>query len=99
GRRLPARVVLRVDLGVLGPLLGELVLGEAGIHGARLDAGVAVDALVGVDVELLDPLVVGLVGGRMDAVDRAYLDAGVVLLSDAGLGDDVSQPGSLSSLR
>ena len=49
-----AGVVLGVDRRVLRPLLGELVLGEAGVDRARLDAGVAVDALVGVDVELLD---------------------------------------------
>src|SRR5581483_6927022 len=84
-------VVLRADLGVLRPLLGELVLREAGVHGARLDAGVAVDALVRIDVELLDVVVVGLVRRRMDAVDGADLYAGVVLLADAGLRDDVCQ--------
>ena len=52
--RLLAGEVLGVDRRVLRPLLGELVLGEAGVDRARLDAGVAVDALVGVDVELLD---------------------------------------------
>src|SRR4051794_2060329 len=38
-------VVLRVALREAGPLVGQLVLGEAGVHGAGLDAGVAVDAL------------------------------------------------------
>jgi hypothetical protein len=79
------------------PLLGELVLGEAGVDGARLDAGVAVDALVGIDEELLLRLVVGLVRGRVDAVDRADLDARVVLLADAGFRDDVGQCGSFDS--
>ena len=32
---------------------GELVLGEAGVDRAGLDAGIAVDALVGIDEELL----------------------------------------------
>src|SRR3954465_7619303 len=81
--------VLRVDLAEALPLVGHLVLGEARVDRARLDAGVAVDALLRVDVELLDGVVVGLVRSRMDAVDRADLGAGVVLLSDAGLGDDV----------
>ena len=89
--------VLRVDLGVLRPLGRELVLGEAGVHRAGLDAGVAVDALVGVDEELLWRVVVGLVGGRVDAVDGADLDAGVVLLPDAGLRDDVCHLSSLSA--
>src|SRR5437588_4479085 len=82
-------VVLRVRLRVLLPLVRELVLREAGIDRAGLDAGVAVDALVGVDVEHLDGVVVGLVRGRVDAVDRADLDTRVVLGPDAGLCDYV----------
>src|SRR5204863_5263005 len=83
------RVVLGVDLDVLRPLVRELVLGEAGVNRARLDAGVAVDALVGIDEKLLDVLVVRLVGRRVDAVNGTDLDARIVLLPDAGLGDDV----------
>src|SRR5262249_61809188 len=82
------REVLRVDQRELLPLLGQLILCEARVHRARLDARVAVDALLRVDVELLDVVVVGLVGRRVNAVDRADLDAGVVLLPDARLGDD-----------
>src|SRR3954447_16893050 len=81
--------VLGVLLDERLPLVGDLVLGEAGVDRAGLDAGVAVDALLRVDVELLDVVVVGLVGRRVDAVDRTDLDARVVLLPDAGLGDDV----------
>src|SRR4051794_24093135 len=86
-----ALVVVQVDLGVLRPLLGELVLGEAGVHRAGFDAGVAVDALIRIDEELLDGVVVGLVGRRVDAVDGADLYAGIVLLADARLCDDVCQ--------
>src|SRR4051812_20048971 len=85
----PRRVVLGVDLREALPLVGQLVLGEARVHGARLDARVAVDALLRVDVELLDAVVVGLVRRRVDAVHRAHLDAGVVLGADAGLRDHV----------
>ena len=42
-----------VDLGEARPLVGQLVLGEAGVHRAGLDARVAVDALVRIDEELL----------------------------------------------
>ena len=92
-------VVVGVDLDVLRPLLRELVLGEAGVHRAGLDAGVAVDALLRVDVEHLDLVVVGLVGSRVDAVDRAHLDARVVLLADARLCDYVSHLAGCSSFR
>src|SRR4051812_13459514 len=44
GLRSARGVVLRVDLGEALPLLGQLVLGEAGVHRAGLDAGIAVDA-------------------------------------------------------
>src|SRR5262245_22153240 len=51
-RRSAPLVIVGVDLSVLLPLVWELVLGEAGVDGARLDARVAVDALLGIDVEL-----------------------------------------------
>src|SRR5215204_7216699 len=81
--------VVGVYLDEALPLVRELVLREAGVHGAGLHAGVAVDALLRVDVEHLDLVVVGLVGGGMDAIDGTDLHAGVVLGVDAGLGDDV----------
>ena len=93
GARSAARVVLRVDLREPLPLVGQLVLGEARVDRAGLDAGVAVDALLGVDEELIDLVVVGLVRRRVDAVDGADLDTGVVLHSDAGLGDHVGHGG------
>src|SRR6476620_4286247 len=81
--------VVRVDLRVLLPLVGQLVLGEARIDRAGLHAGVAVDALLGIDVEHLGSVIAGLVGRRVDAVHGAHLDAGVVLGADARLGDHV----------
>src|SRR4026209_1082404 len=90
-RSLRVLEVVRVDLRVPLPLVGQLVLGKAGVHRAGLDTGVAVDALLGIDVEHLDLVVIRLVRGRMDAIDRAYLDAGVVLGSDAGFSDHVGR--------
>src|SRR5690349_3822379 len=81
--------MVRVDLGEVRPLLGQLVLREDRVDGASLDARVAVDALLGVDVEHLDAVVVGIVGRRVDAVHGADLDARVVLDADARLGDHV----------
>src|SRR5207247_9942829 len=78
---------LGVQLDGLLPVVRQLVLGEASVNRARLDAGIAVDALIGVDEEHLARVVVGLLGGRMDAVDRTHLDARVVLGPDARLCD------------
>ena len=49
--------------------------GRDRVHRAGLDAGVAVDALIGVDVEHLRRVVVRLLGRGMNAVDRADLHA------------------------
>src|SRR2546425_7660615 len=59
----------------------RLVLGEDRLHRAHGLAGSAVDALVGVDEELVRPLV--------DAINWADLDAGLVLDVDARLDDHV----------
>src|SRR5262249_3335224 len=75
--------VVVVERRIVRPLLGDVLLGEDRLDRTRIDAGAAVDALVGIDVE--HPILVG----PDDAVDRAFLDAGLVLHVDAGLGDDV----------
>src|SRR6266849_9286047 len=62
-------------------LFRRLVLGEDRLHRAHRLAGPAVDTLVGVDEELVRPLI--------DAVHRADLDAGLVLDVDARLDDHV----------
>src|SRR5918996_8320 len=62
-------------------LFRRLVLDEDRLHRAHRLAGPAVDTLVGVDEELVRPLI--------DAVHRADLDAGLVLDVDARLDDHV----------
>src|SRR5439155_25601714 len=78
---------LRVQLQRVRELLGSRRLGEDRVHRARLHAGIAVDADLGIDVQLFGCLEVGVARLRMDAVDRTDLDAGVVL--DAATGDYV----------
>src|SRR5215207_4225414 len=72
---------LGVGLGVVLPLLGDVVLVEDRLDRADRLTGSAVDALVGVDVE--HPLAL------VDAVDRTLLDTRQVLQIDAGLRDGV----------
>src|SRR5215211_2522272 len=78
-------------------LLGNIEVGEDRVHRARLDAGVAVDADLGIDVELLSGLEVRRPRPRMDAIHRADLDARVVL--DAAAGDDVGHCQQATNLR
>ena len=84
-----AGVVRGVAAGVGEPLVGELVFGEHCVHRTAFDARVAVDALLGVDEELLGISEPGLVRCRVDAVDGTDLDAGCVLGADARLCDHV----------
>src|SRR5687768_16269008 len=87
--------VIRVGHRKAGPFPGELLFGENRVNGAGLDARVAVDALVGIDIELLCGVVARLVRRGMDAVDRAHLDAGVVLDANAWFGDHIGHGSSL----
>src|SRR5271168_42105 len=82
--------VVGVDWGVAGPLFRQVFEGEDGGYGADGDAGAAVDAFDGIDVELLFGVVAGLVFARVDAVHRADVDAGGIFCADARLGDYVS---------
>src|SRR3989304_2879303 len=90
-------VVLGVDLDERAPFVGELFLGKDGGDRADRLARAAVDAGLGVDIELLRSLESLFVLRGMDAVHGTNLDAGGVLRADAGLGDDVGHL-SLSSL-
>src|SRR5216683_1824019 len=76
--------IVGVDLDVFAPLLGHLVLGEDGVHGARIDAGAAVDALIGID-EIHVRCVVSV-----NTVDGAYLDARGIFDPYTRLNDDIS---------
>src|SRR5687768_1785477 len=93
GGRLDPRIVLEellVELDEALPLIGRLVFREDRLDRAHGLARAAVDALVGVDEELVLAFV--------DAIDRAYLDAGLVLDADARLGDHIRHWGLPISL-
>src|SRR5918912_2879595 len=71
-------------------LLGDLVLGVDGLDRALRLASAAVYALLGVDHEVVTPVV--------DAVHRTDLDTGLVLGPYARLRDDIGHVKSLLSL-
>jgi len=68
---------------------GYIVFRENSIYRAFRLARAAVDALVGVDEELESRFKTGLVFTRVNAVNRANVDAGSVLNVDAWLGDHI----------
>src|SRR5882724_7478039 len=83
--RRPRRLVALEHVAVLRrvgrPVWRDLLLGEDRRHRALGHAGPAVDALVGVDVELVFPLV--------DAVHRTHVHAPPVFDADTRFGDHV----------
>src|ERR1700682_4796984 len=90
------RLVLEIDLVDVneGDLsVGHVLLGVDRVHRARVDARATVDALVGVDVYH------AVLFGLVNAINRADLDARLVLEVDAGLGDDVGHGCSDSTKR
>lgn len=76
-------------IDVVRPFLGHLVVREDCVHRALADTGVAVDALLRIDEELLRIVEARLIRRRVDAVHWTDLDAGGVLALSARLGDDV----------
>jgi hypothetical protein len=78
------RAVLGDEARLVG---GHVFLGEDRADRAGWDARAAVNALVGVNVELVVTFV--------DALHGANFDAGAVLRADAGLGNNVCHGGLL----
>src|ERR687895_2877825 len=74
--------------GVALHVVGDFVLGVDGLDRALGFAGAAIDALFGVDHEV--------VAGVVDAIDRADLDATLVLGADTRLRDHIRQKDLLS---
>ena len=81
--------MINVDLDVLLPLGWHIVLREDRLHWALVDAESAVDACVGIDVELLRDSVVARLLCWMNAINRTDFDTRGVLGTNARFGDDV----------
>ena len=80
------RSVLR---GEAGPLIGQVVGGEDGRYRTGGDTCAAVDALDGIDEQLIGLGVAGFVFLGVDAIDRTSVHTGGVLGADTGFCNDV----------
>jgi hypothetical protein len=87
-RELSAKV-LGVALGVTFPLFRQIVERENRRHWAHGNAGAAVDALYGIDVEHFFGGELGVVLFGVDTVNRARIHASVVFGADARLCYDI----------
>ena len=89
-----------VQFRVLLPLLGQVIDRKNRRDGADRNAGAAIDAFHGINVELgnvvegCPSVVIGRVLLRVYAIYGAGIDTGRVLYPDAGFGNDICQ-GSL----
>jgi hypothetical protein len=81
--------IFRIALGVFFPLFRQIVEGEDGRDGTYWNAGAAVDAFYGIDVEhFFGRELFGVFFG-MNAVDRTGVNTGGIFGSNAGLGNYV----------
>jgi hypothetical protein len=91
----PGRVRIVEDLPILfdegGVLWWNILFGEDCRDRTLRLAGAAIDAFVGVDVELVLPFV--------DAIHRTHIHAGAVLHPNAGLDNYISHPAKSSSTQ
>src|SRR5579884_15466 len=81
--------ILRVDGDVILPFFGNVRIGVDRLNGACGNAGAAVDAHFGIDVEHVVLIL------SVDAVDRTNVDARLVFGPDARFGDDVGHERSI----
>ena len=84
-----AAEVCCVLLGEVSPLLGQVVLREDGRNGASRQACAAVDALSGIDEELVRLGVARLVLFGVDTIDWTSVHTGGVLGADTGFCNHV----------
>src|SRR4029077_5483074 len=84
------RIPIGVDRRVALPLFRQVLEGENRGYWTDGDAGAAIDAFDGINIELLLCLMLGFVLARVDAVDRADVHAGRVFRADARLSNHVS---------
>src|SRR3954451_14285292 len=91
--------VVRVGPDERRPSGWRLVQREDGFDGAGRDAGPAVDALVGMNIEHLRLDELWLVFPGMDTIDWTDVDAGCVLRADARFANDVGHVLQLLTLQ
>jgi hypothetical protein len=78
-----------IDLDILLPFFwGRRFLKNSG-HGTGRLASATIDALVRIDIQLLNRIKIFLALCRMDAVNRADIHTGCILYTDARLSNNV----------
>ena len=95
GLELTSIDVVRVDFNEALPLLGQVIFFKDRRYGTDWHAGATVNALRGVDVELLDiietwaAVIIALALFRMNTIHRASVYTGRVFDTDARFGDNI----------
>src|SRR5450432_694829 len=80
---------IRVDRCIALPLLRQIFQRENRGYRANRHARAAIDALRGIDEQLLHAFVFRLILARVDAIDRADVNASGVFSADAWLGNHI----------
>src|SRR5258708_21415654 len=82
-------VPVRVNRRKVSPLLRQIFQSKNRRHGTNRDTGATVNAFHGTDIQLRLGLECGFIFPRVDAIDRADVDARGVLRSNTGFSDYV----------
>jgi hypothetical protein len=90
-------IILRVDLDEILPLFGDVLFGEDRLLWADRRARPAIYTRAWVNIELAHVGEVGLVGPRVNAINRTDLDAVGVLFVYTRLTDDKRHSASFTA--
>jgi len=76
-----------VDLNKMFPLVRDSRLFKDSSYRTSRLTSATIDALIGIDKKVFRLFIPVLIGRRMNAINRADIDAGCVFYTDTGLGD------------
>jgi hypothetical protein len=90
--------VIGVDLYIIPPLLGHIFIAINRFHRAGGLTRAAIDALIRIDVEMVNGLEIRLILARMNAIYRANVNARGVFCADAWFTNNINSHYSFSFL-
>jgi hypothetical protein len=93
--QLPLLKVVRVNLNISLPLLGNLVIRKNGFHGTLWNTRSTVNTFFGIDVKLSGIFEFGFITPGMDTIHGARLNASSILGINARLSDYERHPALL----
>jgi hypothetical protein len=86
----PSTKMIGVDLNVMLPLLGDVLVAVNSLDRTGRLAGAAINAFIRMDIKLLGGLEISLILTRVDAIHGTDVNTCRVLRADAGFANNVN---------